>query len=47
MLSWTDWLPPLWVGALFTLVGAAKLYGALRGIEGGRDKPFRQQLCGT
>jgi hypothetical protein len=41
------WLPFAVVGAALTAVGALKLYGALRGIEGGRDKPPFQYLCGT
>ncbi len=47
MLSLADWLPPLVVGITFTLLGAVKMYGALRGIEGGCDKPLGQKLCGT
>jgi hypothetical protein len=47
MISIGDWLPPLVVGMTFTLLGAAKMYGALRGIEGGCDKTFGEKLCGT
>jgi hypothetical protein len=41
------WFPFLLVGSMFTLLGSLKLYGALRGVEGGRDKPTLQKLCGT
>ncbi len=47
MVAFSDWLPLAAVGATFTLFGALKLYGALRGVEGGHDKPVVQQLCGT
>jgi hypothetical protein len=35
------------VGVPLTLLGALKLYGLWRGIEGGPDKPLGQQVCGT
>jgi hypothetical protein len=35
------------IGIPFTLLGALKLYGLWRGVEGGPDKPLGQQLCGT
>jgi hypothetical protein len=42
-----EWFPPALVGVIFTLFGSLKLYGALRGVEGGRHKPTFQYLCGT
>ena len=42
-----NWLPPLLVGVTFTLMGSLKLYGLIRGITGGHDKPLVAQLCGT
>jgi len=42
-----DWLPTLVIGMSFTLLGAAKLYGLSRGIEGGGGKPLSQRMCGT
>jgi hypothetical protein len=41
------WLPPALVGAMFTLVGSLKLYGLMRGVVGGAEKPFLTRLCGT
>ena len=35
------------VGIPFTVIGCLKLYGLWRGIEGGKDKPLGQRLCGT
>ena len=43
----TEWLPPAVVGVLFTTFGGLKLYGLLRGIVGGRDKPMFDYVCGT
>jgi hypothetical protein len=48
--AWTsviNWFVPLLVGTMFTLMGSVKLYGYMRGVEGGADKPFAQRLCGT
>jgi hypothetical protein len=42
-----EWFPPALVGTIFTLVGVLKLYGLVRGIEGGQGKPIGQRLCGT
>ena len=42
-----NWLPPLLVGLSFTLMGSLKLYGTLRGIVGGHEKPLVTRLCGT
>jgi hypothetical protein len=42
-----DWLPPLLVGLSFTVLGSFKLYGILRGIVGGHEKPLMTQFCGT
>jgi hypothetical protein len=47
MDKFVEWFPFAVVGAALTAVGALKLYGVLRGIEGGRDKPPFQYLCGT
>jgi hypothetical protein len=46
-MDMADWLPGALVGVVFTSVACLKFYGLRRGIEGGRGKPFRQQLCGT
>jgi hypothetical protein len=43
----SDWLPPLLVGLSFTGLGAAKVYGLARGIQGGGGKPARERVCGT
>jgi hypothetical protein len=45
--TFASWFPPALVGVCFTVFGSLKLYGIARGIEGGRDKPTVQQLCGT
>jgi hypothetical protein len=42
-----DWFMPGVVGVLFSLLGGFKLYGFLKGVEGGADKPFTRRLCGT
>ena len=42
-----DWLPPAMVGTTFTAMGILKMYGLLRGVVGGRDKPLLDYLCGT
>jgi hypothetical protein len=42
-----DWFPFAIVGVTFTILGSLKLYGVLCGIEGGRDKPTFQYVCGT
>jgi hypothetical protein len=47
MTDIAQWLPPLCVGLLFTLMGGAKLYGLRRGAVGGGGKPFTERLCGT
>ena len=47
MISITDWLPPLAVGITFTFLGALKMYGALRGVQGGCEKTFGEKLCGS
>ena len=47
MSTLSQWFPPALVGVTFTLFGSLKLYGALRGVEGGRDKSTFQYLCGT
>jgi hypothetical protein len=46
MVALTEWLPPAAVGTTFTAMGALKLYGLVRGIVGGRDKPLFEYLCG-
>jgi hypothetical protein len=46
--SWViNWLPPAFVGLTFLAFGCIKVYGLVRGIEGGGGKPFTQRLCGT
>jgi len=45
--SFVDWFPFAVTGATLAVFGFLKLYGVLRGIEGGRDKPTFQYLCGT
>jgi hypothetical protein len=47
MDKFVDWFPFAIVGATLTVFGCLKLYGVLRGIEGGRDKPPFQYICGT
>jgi hypothetical protein len=47
MDKFVDWFPFAIVGAALTVFGSLKLYGVLRGIEGGRDKLPFQYLCGT
>jgi hypothetical protein len=47
MLTFADWFVPAVIGVTFTLLGCLKLYGLCKGIEGGKDKPVAQQLCGT
>ena len=45
--SFVEWFVPSIVGLTFTIFGSLKLYGVVRGIEGGRDKPTFQYVCGT
>ena len=47
LARFANWFPPLIVGLTFTLMGGLKLYGYVRGVVGGRDKPAFQYLCGT
>jgi hypothetical protein len=47
MVDFWNWFPLALVGTTFTVFGVIKLYGLRRGIVGGKDKPFSQQLCGT
>ena len=47
MSTFLEWFPFAIVGTTFTVFGFLKLYGVLYGIEGGRDKPTFQYLCGT
>jgi hypothetical protein len=47
MSSILQWLPYAVVGTTFTLFGSLKLYGVVCGVQGGRDKPTFQYLCGT
>jgi len=42
-----SWLPPLLVGLSFTFMGSLKLFGVIRGIVGGQEKPLMTRLCGT
>jgi hypothetical protein len=41
-----DWLPPAMVGTTLTAMGILKVYGLLRGVVGGRDKPWFDYVCG-
>jgi hypothetical protein len=41
------WLIPALIGVQFTLLGSLKLYGLMRGVVGGAEKPFMTRLCGT
>ncbi len=47
MIPFMDWFVPAVLGLHFTLFGALKLFGLYKGIIGGKDKPFAQQLFGT
>ncbi len=47
MPTFSDWFPPALAGATFTALGGLKLFGALRGTVGGRDKPLFEYVCGT
>jgi hypothetical protein len=47
LADFASWFPPLTVGLMFTGMGGLKMYGYLRGVVGGRDKPTFQYLCGT
>ena len=47
MSTFASWFPPALVGVIFTVFGSLKLYCVVRGIEGGRDKPTFQYVCGT
>jgi hypothetical protein len=47
MIALANWLPPLTVGLMLTIMGCLKLWGLKKGIVGGADKPFAQQLCGS
>jgi hypothetical protein len=47
MISLANWLPPLVVGLMLTIVGCLKLWGLKKGIVAGADKPLAQRLCGT
>ena len=47
MISFIDWFIPAFIGATFILMGTLKLYGFVRGVVGGADKPFVTKLCGT
>jgi hypothetical protein len=40
-------LPPALVGGTFTFIGLLKVYGFVRGIQGGGCKPIGQRLCGS
>ena len=47
MITFADWLPPMIVGTVFTLVGCLKLYGLYHGIVGGPGQPLACRLYGT
>ncbi|HYT90982.1 MAG TPA: hypothetical protein VEL76_19885 [Gemmataceae bacterium] len=46
-MAFADWFPQAAVGITFTLLGGLKMFGLLRGIVGGRDKPLFDYVCGT
>ena len=46
MLVADVWIPLL-IGAVFTTMACLKLYGLVRGIVGGAQKPPTERLCGT
>ncbi|MGH9522597.1 MAG: hypothetical protein ACRD3E_08705 [Terriglobales bacterium] len=46
-MRFDDWFPLAVVGGTFFLLGCVKLFGLIAGIEGGRNVPFSQKLCGT
>jgi hypothetical protein len=41
------WFIPIAVGLPLTILGTLKLYGFVRGVVGGADKPLAVRLCGT
>ncbi|HZV07608.1 MAG TPA: hypothetical protein VE999_21155 [Gemmataceae bacterium] len=47
MISFINWFVPAFVGITFTVMGALKLYGFVKGTVGGADKPFMTKMCGT
>ena len=47
MLQFADWFPLALVGVTFTTLGSLKMYGLVRDIIGGHDKPLVQTLCGA
>ncbi|MDF1667022.1 MAG: hypothetical protein P1V97_35090 [Planctomycetota bacterium] len=46
-MSMVELMPPIMVGTVFTIIGAAKFVGLKEGIVGGKDVQLRQKLCGT
>ena len=47
MASIIDCLVAAAIGVVFTVLGGLKLYGLWKQVEGGADKPFFRQVCGT
>ena len=47
MVALSDWLPPAFVGGLFTRFGLLKVYGLATGVQGGGCKPRGRWLCGA
>lgn len=43
----SELIPSILVGIIFTLLGAAKVYGLTTGLVGGKDVQFGEKLCGT
>jgi hypothetical protein len=37
----------LLIGTMFTVLACLKLYGLARGVVGGRNRSFKDRLCGT
>lgn len=46
-MNWSEWLPPLAVGVMFTSIAMLKFYALARGIEGGPGKTWWQRMRGT
>jgi hypothetical protein len=47
MAAFSDWFPLAAAGITFTTLGSLKVYGLMRGFEGGRGKPMFEYVCGT
>ena len=47
LMNIPDWIIPATIGATFTGLGSAKLWGLSRGMVGGKGQPALNRLCGT